>query len=305
MMDTMASRTRTFLLLLWVPTLALVGPGAVRADDPTVHPHALPAASVAIDDADPERSVPDAEWAHAHPMEMGYLMMAFADRADAAEKARDYLAAARYYRALGKAVPDRAVSFGKACRAYEAAGDVGAAAASCREALGKGGVTVDDHLRFVRTTLRLPGSLDAHQVADVEAVLQRLDEDVDDGRVRQLALQLRCDLELRLEHAGRLERCLEALRSAGAPGAKLVAYEWSLAMLKGDAERASDLIERARQLGLPASAIASMRSRLERAGPDVRLSPRSMGIASMALGVMVLAGLAWRIRHRPRPTEGV
>jgi tetratricopeptide (TPR) repeat protein len=258
------------------------------ADAPTPKQQALQASGVVIDAADPESSVPAPEWALKRPMEMGYLLIALADRAEAAEKAGKHLAAARYYRALGKAVPDRAVSFGKACRAYESAGLFEQAAASCREALGKAGVSVEDHLRFVRVTLQLPGALGPTQLEDIEAVLARLESDLHDVALLESVAYLRCDLGLRLEQVNRLQQCTGALQALGASGPRLLGYEWALSMLNGDTEQARALIERARAARLPPAAIASMVRRLDGARGTTSLDER-MRFAPGALVVFALA----------------
>ena len=55
--------------------------------------------------------------------------------------------------ALAKAVPDRSVSYGKMCAAYEALGERDHGLESCRDALGRQGVRVEDFSRYVRLLL--------------------------------------------------------------------------------------------------------------------------------------------------------
>lgn len=271
------------------------------APGPPQAPESAGKSGIAIDDANPEASVPDPEWARKHPMEMGYLLMTLADRAERAEQAGEFLKAARYYRALGEAVPDRAVSFGKACRAYEAAGAFGEAVDSCRQALGKVGVTVEDHQRFVRVSLQLPGVLGAEQVADIDAVLARLQSEVKDVPTQEAVGFLRCDVGLRLEQVSRLQECVASLQTLGVTGARLLAYDWSLALLKGDVERAQALLDGAATAGVPAESIQAMQQRLDQArahAPTAPGVPMALWFVFAPLLVLCVM-LAARTRARP------
>jgi hypothetical protein len=259
-----------------------------------------------IDDQDPESTIPSAHDAIRNPLQMGYLMMALSDRADAALQAGRPAAAAKYYRAMGKAVPERAVAFRKACSAHEAAGERAKAVETCRDALGKGGVTAADHVRFVQVMLKKDGALSKTDVEDIEAVLGRLAGELALGAEEAGRLQLadlRCQLAARLEDSLRLSACTEELRTLKVAPAKVIAYSWALALSTRDTAAAKAVIDDARRAGLPNAAIESMESGLSRAGlAGTRgVSARFwLGAIALAAALVLIAAATLRARRRSR-----
>jgi hypothetical protein len=260
-----------------------------------------------IDDVDPESKVPSPEEAMRDPLQMGYLMMALSDRGEAALQQGKPAAAAKYFRAMGKAVPDRAVAFRKACRAHDAAGERAKAIETCRAALGKGGVTVQDHILFVQVMLKKKGTLDATDVGDVDAVIERLRGELalgaqQDGR--RMIADLQCQVGTRLEDAARLSECTQELTKLKVDRAKISAYSWALALSKGDIDEAKAVIDEAKRAGLPAAAIESMQKGLTRAGLSEKtgasaLARRWWPVAS-AVALGLLAAFVVRARRRSR-----
>jgi hypothetical protein len=219
-----------------------------------------------IDEGDPENSVPTPEQAMKNPLEMGYLMMDMIARAEAASQRGDHAAAARYYRAVAKAVPERATSFSKLCTAYRELGDLQSAVDACREALGKGGVTVDDHVQFVRTSLRLAGPLSAARVEELEAIIAHLSEQLGaDHAGRVLAALLRCELATRLEDMERLQACTEDLTALAPADRRTIAFQYALALEQQDYQRAEQIVQAAEAAGVPARAVDEMVAHLEAA----------------------------------------
>jgi hypothetical protein len=251
----------------------------------------------AIDDDDPERAIPSPQNTVRNPLQMGYWTMLMADRADAASKRGDHAAALKYYRALAKAVPDRAVGFLKVCASYEALGDWKNAVANCRAALGKGGATVEDHARFVRLLLAKHGALDATEVADAEAVIGHLDEVLATATVGATLLvhQLRCELGVRLEDVHRLEACTRSLAALAPNDPRTITFDWTLAMMRRDFDAAEGLVARASRVGLPEAAVDRMASklRLEREhGPlwtRASRDPRAWLVAAGLLAALAAA----------------
>jgi len=280
----------------------------------------------AIDDADPESHVPTPEQAMRAPLQMGYWTMLVAERAEAAMKKGEHASAIRYYRALANAVPDRSISHTSLCKAYEAQGDWANAVASCKAALGKAGVKLDDHTRFVRVLLARPGTLGARDVADADAVIAHIEQALRSAgagadaqgatpaRVsRSAALlphQLRCELALRLEDGKRLGTCSAALQKLAPGDARTVTFQWALALTKKDFAEAQRLVTSARRAKLPDDALAAMEKRLElereRAPWWQRLLDGGKLLATGTMLLVLLAGaallLAWRRSGRRRRT---
>lgn len=245
-----------------------------------------------IDEEDPESSVPSAEDANRKPLQMGYYLMNLSERADAATARGDHVAAARFWRALGKAVPDRSLSFVRACKAYEAAGDLASAREQCRMALGKGGVTVDDHVRFVQLVLRKPGELTAEEIADIDSIAAHLREQLpkEQGEVAQNLLL--CQLGTRVSDAARLRKCTATLQELAPEDPQTVVYQWSLAMLERDYERAHSVLEGATKVKLTSAAMAKMRESLSVAREQQRQTAQVRSSSWVYSAVPLLAVVA-------------
>jgi hypothetical protein len=299
--------------LVALVAVGLAQPGAAQpaAEPNAAQPPAEPtdpiATSFAINDADPESSVPSAQEAMRNPLQMGYLMMNLSDRGEAAMEQGKPAAAAKYFRAMGKAVPDRAVAFRKACWAHDAAGERDNAVETCRATLGKGGVTTRDHIQFVLVLLKKDGALSATDIGDIDAVVARLEGELALGAQesggRTLA-DLKCQIGTRLEDTTRLSVCTQELRKLKVDRSKILAYEWALALSKGDTSEAEDVIEEAKRAGLPAAAIQSMQrglSRTAKSGTDLKAVMGRWWPLAVAILVVVPVVAAIRGRRRSRP----
>ena len=157
-------------LLLW----ARGGPAASQ-DALGISPEA---SKFPIDDADPERSIPGEEEAARDPLQMGYLIVALTNRAQEALQQGQPARAAKYFRALGKASPGRALPFRKACAAYESAGEIASAIDMCRAALGKIDATANDRLDFLDVALKKPGELTRAELSDIDGTIARLQREL-------------------------------------------------------------------------------------------------------------------------------
>jgi hypothetical protein len=308
----------THTRLLLITGLFVACPLGASAEDPTdtksaaqsLPPQsgALPGVPGGINDDDPESSVPTPEQAMKNPLNMGYLLMALADRADVAAQRKDHSKEAKYYRAMVKAVPDRSIGYRRACAAHDLAHELDKAIEMCRGTLGAGGVTIEDHLQFLRMLLKKPTLLSATEIADADAVVARLKDDLKLGENeagRKLIADAQCQIGAKLEDAARLEGCITELRELKAEPAKLHTFEWARAVAAGDVADAQEVIEQAREAGLPPAALFAMERGLEKAKEvsSKQLLPpalRKWWPALLTAGLLVLALIALKAR-RSRP----
>jgi hypothetical protein len=208
-----------------------------------------------IDHANPEASIPSVAARNAKPLEFGYFLQDLVTFAEAAGRAGDHVSEARYYRAFTKAVPDAVAGFSRLCTSLESAHQRDEALVACRKALGLGGATLEDHVRFVRLVLARPGPLGPAERDDVNAVIAHLRESPD---TRVAASHLQCELGVHLESIPLLAECTAALAAIAPSDPKTLTFEWALAIRQGDAARARALIGRARAFGLKDESLARM-----------------------------------------------
>jgi hypothetical protein len=242
----------------------------------------------ALDEADPVASVPSPAVRDAHPLEFGYFVQDLLDHGQAATKAGNTTAALRYYGALAKAVPERAIGFARLCQLLEKTNQGPAAIVACRTAIGLPGVTVDDYARFVRLVLATPGALAPKDADEVKAVIAHLRAQPD---LRTLPSQLQCELATHQADTAALEECTAALAAAAPSDARTISYQWALALQKGDSGEARRLIRKAGDSGMPAGAVKLMTQQT-----DARFSRWSQRLSdwqfSAPLLVALLAGAA-------------
>jgi len=285
----------------------LFGPCAAapaQADSPLAAPEAAQDLSTRfpIDAQDPEKSVPSPEEAMKNPLEMGYLMMDMIARAEAATQRGEHAAAVRYYKALAKAVPDRAVSYSKLCKTYEAMGQRKQALESCRVALGKGGVEVMDYARFVRLTLEQSEPLSDTQRGDLDAIVGHLETELAaDAGGRLTAAQLRCEIATKLEDTARLRECVQDLTVLDRVSPTTLTFRWALAMRERAFDDADTILEEARRAKLPAAGIVQMEEKLKE---ESRRPLAWIAGVLWALGGTVVASILglffWNTRRKPR-----
>jgi hypothetical protein len=307
---------RPGLSLLAPLLLVLFSARPASAEEPVLESLPTPAPAAAdpkgtppINDDDPESSVPSGEQAMKNPLNMGYFIMALSDRADAAAQRGDHSKEAKYYRAIVKTVPDRSVGYRRACLAHEAAQEWDKATEMCRGALGTGGVTTDDHLKFLKLLLKKPGVLSATEIADADAVVAGFEGDAKfakDEAWRKLIADAKCQIGAKLEDPERLAVCTKMLRDLKVEPAKLYTFEWAQALAEGDRAAAEQVIEKARQAGLPLAATSAMERGLSKANdvpPEraLRVLLRRWWPALIGAGLMLVAllGIMGR-RGRPQ-----
>lgn len=282
-------------------------PAEVPVDDDSLAMAAAPREQLAktwpVDHADPEASVPSSEQAMQNPLEMGYFLMDLIESADAATKRGDHAAAAKYYEAMIKAVPDRAVSYSKLCASYEALGNIEDAITNCKAALGAGGVTVEDFSHFVRLSLAKPGPIAPERVAELDQAIAHLGTQLEGPAGRLASAHLGCELAARLEDTARLEACTGTLASIAPDDPKTITFQWALAMKEGAYDKARGLLERAEKSGMPEAGVDQMRQAIAEAESQSSWTWQALGISWFVLALtsgIAIAALVFSRRRSGR-----
>jgi hypothetical protein len=265
-----------------------------RAQDGDKQPPADHISSYELNEADPENHLPTKAEIDANPLQFGYLLMDLASKADGAASKGDHQTAAKYYRALAKAVPERSIAFGQLCREYEALGLRKEGVEACRAALGRPGVRVEDYSRYVRLLLDHPGSLTAAEKGDATEIIKHLRAD---PATRAGADDVQCQLGARLVDARLLDECVAGLVVAAPRDPKTIAYQWTLAMARRDRAGATRQLERAKAAGIKPEGIARMEEGLRKLEARRRL-PLVGAAALLAIGAL-LATYLWRRSSTP------
>ncbi len=239
---------------------ALASPAA-RADDPPPVPRHGWLNKWPIDEAHPEQNIPPEKDRDADPLSFGYWLQDVTWKAETYSKRGDHVNAARFYKVLGLAVPDRAIGYLKACDEYEAAGDREQAIEACGQGLLRDGLTVRDYTHFVDLMLGQPGTLGKKQQAALAEVLAHMR---DDAAGRGAVDEQECRVGTRTSNIAQLEECTAALQARSPNDAKTISYLWALAVARGDSGAAQELVERARTAGVADADVARMAEATER-----------------------------------------
>ena len=147
-----------------------------------------------INDEDPESTIPPEADREKDPFEFGYWMQDVILKAEIASKEGKHESSVKFYRALARSVPERAISYTKMCEEYEAMGDLAQATNSCGAALFKEGVMVKDYEHYVHLVLATPGPLTNTQIAALGKVLAHMRED---KNAADVADNLACEVGVR------------------------------------------------------------------------------------------------------------
>jgi len=257
-----------------------------------------------VDDGFPEGSVPTDAEKNKNPIQFGYYLQDLLARAEEARKLKRFPALVMYYRAVAKAVPENAVSWRKLCEAYKLINDGPHAEATCKNALHTPGSELNDFVRYVEIVTAQPTSLQPDQRAELHAVADHLAAVSQDPSLSVLANRVRCQAAVKLSDVKLLEDCTQALVKTRPDDLKTVVFQWSLAVQKGEKDKAARLLERAQKLGLPKENIASM----EPFTPGAHLNGRwqlwsAVGAAAVALASVLGAWLAKRRRAFPQQPQ--
>jgi tetratricopeptide (TPR) repeat protein len=243
-----------------------------------------------VDKRDPERSVPSAQQRDANPLEFGYFLMDVSDLAEAALKRNDHKEAVVYFKTLVKAVPERAVSYRKACASYQALGDLQNASAFCKSALLKEGAYVQDFAQFALILLQMKPTFTMQDATDLDAVVEHLRAQLPKD---SMADEIACDIALKLQDSERFEACTNHLRSIAPDSAKTLTFEWAYALQRGDTKAAEQIIRKAKQVGVPPTVVQNLEAGLAKFSKLRRwawLSNRSVqfgvGLSAAALAIL-------------------
>jgi tetratricopeptide (TPR) repeat protein len=236
-----------------------------------------------IDDQHPDSNIPSEADRDADPLQFGYWVQDLAVKAERASKLGDHLVAARFYEALGKAVPDRAIGYIKACEEYEAGGDLDAAINACGQALLGDGLHVKDYTRFVDLVVSKPGKLSDKEMAALTNVIAHMRET---PAGQPFADEVECEVGVRTSNVATLRKCTAALVKSKPDDGKTIVYQWDLAYLDGSPTEARKLLDRAAAAGVAPAQIEKMRAMT--AQNSMRLYVRRGG-AVLAAGLLAWA----------------
>ncbi len=277
--------------------------GVARAQESATRPPSGWLSKWPVNDDDPASSIPSDKDKNADPLQFGYWIQDLVTKAEHASRRGDHAAAARFWAALGVAVPDRAVSFTKACDEYEALGDDDRAIDACGQALLRDGLTVKDYSRFVHLVLAKPGPLNPKETVALGQVLDHMKAD---QAGRQAANDLECEIGVRTSNLEQLEECTAALSATAPDDPKTISYLWALAVQRGRFDEAKKLIDQAKAKGILTDGIESM-ERMTAAGVYQRRKRILLWVACLTLlagGVGVSARLLVAARRRdPQPAR--
>jgi hypothetical protein len=281
-------------------TIALVAlfavAGPARADElPKIEKDHL--GDIVIDDANPEASVPDLETQNRKPLQFGYFLQDLGGKAEAAVKRGDHAAAARYFKALATATPKSAFGPRQLCLELEAAGDIAGAVVACRTAITREGATIGDYERFVAVALARKTALAPLERKEIAAVVAHVESESPGAT----ANRLRCDLAVRVSDRKALEACTAALVKLAPDDPQTVSYQWALAMLTHDKGKATELIGRARQLGMSVAGVSEMKRATDEMATR-NLVRIAVGVLTALVAAVALYGFwSWNNRRRGLP----
>jgi tetratricopeptide (TPR) repeat protein len=261
-------------------------------DDATAQQKSAPAGGLSkwpINRQDPVSSVPSPKDRDANPIEYGYFIMDLADLAGNAARKGDYAAAAKYWEASTKAVPDAAGGFRRACDSNEKAGKPARALVFCTVALSLPGVLVEDYLHYGQLAFAQSPVLSKPQLDELNAVVEHLKKD---PKGQLAAAEIECELATRQSDRKRLEACTGVLGNLAPKDARTISFQWALAMMKGEFDRAQVLVAEAKAASMPPAGIEAMETgmRAERTWP--RRLQRSWAELALVGGLGFLIAIA-------------
>jgi tetratricopeptide (TPR) repeat protein len=204
-----------------------------------------PPARPDIDDANPEASLRSLE-KNDNPLAFADVLQELADRGLKATARGDYAAAARYWTAVTKAVPDRSYGFARLCESFDALGQREQALVACRNAVTREGTLVGDFTHLSELLLSKDGPLTPTERRQVDVSIGQL------AKEPKAALptdQLRCELAAHEHDVSGLRASSARLTAAAPDELKTIWCQWALAVETRDKKTADDLIERVRATG--------------------------------------------------------
>jgi hypothetical protein len=284
--------------LALVAAVGLAG-GAASANPSDQHPDRI--SDWAIDNEHPENSVPTQEMIKKDPLEMAYWLMDLTAKAQAAVKRGDHAAAVRYFGAMAKAVPDRAVSYSKLCTEYRALGDMPNALLNCAAAISVPGAQPDDYTQYIGLVLAKPGKvLGDKDVAALNIAVKRLRSM---PQAADFVNENECAVGVRTDNVDMLAECAPALVAKTPDDPLTLMAQWSLARHQADTATLRAIIDRAKAAHLPPDQITRLEEELAATGP-AEMRKAVLGAVLIACLVAALGSLLVLLRGRNRlPTD--
>lgn len=297
---TMGGTRRWMRLGCWLVVLAAVALGGpvARANPSSDHPERI--SDWKIDDQHPENSIPTQEMIARDPLEMGYWLMDLTSKAQAASKRGDHAAAIRYFAAMAKAVPDRAISYSKLCKEYRALGDMPNALMNCAAAASIPGAQVDDFTQYIALVLAKPGKLSDKDVASLNVAVKRLRAI---PQAADVVNENECAVGVRTGNIDMLGECVPPLVAKSPNDPLTLMAQWSLALQQADTRTLRDIIDRAKAAQMPPEQITRLEEQLAAAGPA---ETRKLLLSAVLIACLVVAlgALLVLLRGRNRlPTD--
>ncbi len=210
-----------------------------------------------INDQDPESSVPSDAELQADPLQAGYMLQDLISKAEIASKKGDHGAAVKFYAAILKLVPTRAIGASKMCDEFEAVGNLLQATNACGLALGLQGVTTKEYSHFVHLVMRKPGELSPNEVLALKNVINHVKQDPNG---LMLGNELECQVAVRTSDIERLTECSAALAGIAPNDSTTLTYEWDLAVRQHQFSLADEFLARAQAAGVNGDELARMQS---------------------------------------------
>jgi tetratricopeptide (TPR) repeat protein len=208
-----------------------------------------------VDDDNPAGSIPSESRRNSDPLQFGYWIQDLIMKAEHAAKRGNHEQAAKYWEALGIAVPDRSIAFSRLCDEYEADSDYDRAIEACGQALLREGLTVQDYAHFVHVVLAKPGPVEPKEAAALGQVLEHIRTE---DAAHDVLHDLECQVGMRTANVPLLKECTAALVATSPDDPKTLSYRWALAMQENRFRDATKLIEAAKAKGAKPEGIASM-----------------------------------------------
>jgi hypothetical protein len=241
----------------------------------------------------PESAVPSAEERKADPLQFGYYLMELVDKGKYALDHRDYKGAIEIYRTMTKAVPERAIGWGRLCEAYQKAGMRKEAESTCARAVMRQGSTLDFHVRYFELVLRnRDGKLSEPDLKNLDIIVENLAQQED---TKLTAAQLGCELGARMEDAERLRTCTRVLNEKLPNDLFTMTHNWALAVAEQDRDAADTAVDRAEAAGLSAAFVKRMRDANENL---IKRRPNAFLIAAISIVLLVGAVIVARLRKK-------
>jgi len=247
-----------------------------------------------INHESPESHIPTTEQRNADPLEFGYFLQDLSAEALKAERKNDYRKALKYWRASAKAVPDEAVGFSHACRAYQILGERENAIQYCAYALKLHGVTTEDYLRFSELMVASPTDLTQAEIRDMDTAIEHLREQANGAPP---AAVMECQLGVKIEDEARLARCTAVLAKSAPNDPHTLTFQWSLAMKRHDYGEARTLLTSMAKTPMTGEAIETLRAATEKASVWWR-RPFTDARYGFGLAALIGLGVIWVFRKR-------